>query len=132
MKNRAKCKKCNDIIESFHSTDYCVCSCGEIGVDGGDAMRCLAKDWKNFVRVDDNGKEIVPEVVEKNDIIPAKPVCGGVSKEEVISALETMIKQVEGLPSNAMSAPLNHYDLLSVLLLVESLFKTFFPCKTES
>lgn len=34
-RNRVKCKKCCDIIESKHRCDYVLCSCGAIGVDGG-------------------------------------------------------------------------------------------------
>ena len=33
--NMAKCLKCGDIIESRHTHDYVVCSCGNLAVDGG-------------------------------------------------------------------------------------------------
>ncbi len=33
--NKAKCLKCDDIIESRHRHDYVSCSCGAIAVDGG-------------------------------------------------------------------------------------------------
>lgn len=33
--NKAKCKKCGDIIESKHRHDFVFCSCGAIAVDGG-------------------------------------------------------------------------------------------------
>lgn len=33
--NKAKCKKCNDIIESKTVHDFKWCSCGNIAVDGG-------------------------------------------------------------------------------------------------
>lgn len=35
IKNAAKCKKCGDIIESKHTHDFVMCSCGSIAVDGG-------------------------------------------------------------------------------------------------
>lgn len=35
--NKAKCKKCGDIIESKHIHNYVRCSCGSISVDGGRA-----------------------------------------------------------------------------------------------
>ena len=34
-KNKAKCKKCGDIIESVHRHDFKRCKCGNIFVDGG-------------------------------------------------------------------------------------------------
>ena len=40
IRNRAKCKKCGDIIESKFRHDFVECSCGCIFVDGGlDYMR---------------------------------------------------------------------------------------------
>ena len=124
MRNRAKCALCRDVIESFHSTDLVLCSCGEISVDGGDALRCSAKHWENFLRVDENGKEI-PVMIEEKAIVKSieietqtKP-----TKADLISMLDEMIKSYERLPQHAMSSPITHYDLISVLLLVSSLFK---------
>jgi hypothetical protein len=35
LHNRAKCLKCEDIIESIHRHDFVSCSCGALSVDGG-------------------------------------------------------------------------------------------------
>jgi hypothetical protein len=52
MKNKAKCLKCKDIIESKSRHDFVECKCGEIFVDGGqDYFRWGAKDIKNFKRL---------------------------------------------------------------------------------
>ena len=123
MKNRAKCKLCQDIIESFHRQDYITCKCGEISIDGGlDFYKAAAKDWSNFLRVDDEGNEIQVQVKEKdNDVkeeITHKP-----SKKELLSNLQEMVKTFNDLPQEAMMAPINHYDfssLLSVLLVLFS------------
>lgn len=34
-RNRAKCKKCGDVIESTHVYEFVTCKCGSISVDGG-------------------------------------------------------------------------------------------------
>ena len=34
-KNKARCKKCGDIIESKYRQDFVSCKCGAIFVDGG-------------------------------------------------------------------------------------------------
>ena len=48
MRNRAKCKLCNDIIESTDNKDVIDCKCGEISVMGGqEKMGCMAKSWDN-------------------------------------------------------------------------------------
>lgn len=36
-RNRARCRKCGDVIESKHQHDFVTCKCGAISVDGGDA-----------------------------------------------------------------------------------------------
>lgn len=131
MRNRAKCKLCDDIIESMYTHDYQLCKCGEIAVDGGkDYHRVLAKDWANFLRVDDDGNEIIPSIIDKektdtdnsHDSKPEetkyKP-----SKKELIVMIEEMIKSYENLPQNAMTLPITHYDLLSLMLLLSALFK---------
>ena len=35
IRNRIRCKKCGDIIESYYCHDYKECSCGSCAVDGG-------------------------------------------------------------------------------------------------
>lgn len=123
MKNRAKCKLCQAMIESFHRWDFVTCKCGEISIDGGpDCYRSLAKDWANFLRVDDEGNEIEITVREKDEIqkeVPKeKP-----TKKELLGTLEEMVKTFNELPQEAMMAPITHYDfssLLSVLLILFS------------
>jgi len=123
MKNRAKCKLCNDIIESFHRHDFVKCKCEEIYVDGGlDYFRCGAGDWKNFLRVDDAGNEIEITVQEKDEPFKEEPKVKP-SKKELLKTLEEMVKTFNELPQEAMMAPITHYDfssLLSVLLILFS------------
>lgn len=125
MKNRAKCKLCDDIIESTHQHDYVTCNCGEISVDGGNAYhRCRANNWENFLRVDDEGNIIIPKIVEKEEkpkeealpLISSKP-----SKQEMLEMLDEMIKRIQDLPMQAMYAPINHADFCSLLLLLSSI-----------
>ena len=35
IKNRIRCRKCGDTIESLHVHDFKWCSCGRVAVDGG-------------------------------------------------------------------------------------------------
>ncbi len=123
MKNRAKCKLCNSVIESFHDTDYVMCSCGAISVDGGTAMRCAAVKWEHFVRVDDEGNEIIVKV-ENSDVKPLyndeKPKT---TKKDLLFMLDEMIKNIESLPQHVMVSPINHYDYCSLLILLSEMFK---------
>lgn len=50
-RNRVKCKKCGDIIESKHRYDFVRCKCSAIFVDGGQDYQRLGfpnqpeEDW---------------------------------------------------------------------------------------
>jgi hypothetical protein len=122
MRNRAKCKKCLSIIESLHATDLQLCKCGEISVDSGEAMRCAAKDWSNFLRVDDDDLEIPVTVQSKDKLDDVKPLDNApLSKADKLQALDELISSYEHLPQNAMMTPATNYDVLSVLLLFKSL-----------
>ena len=35
LRNRAKCNKCGDIIESINTHDFKTCKCRAISIDGG-------------------------------------------------------------------------------------------------
>jgi len=130
MRNRAKCKLCKDVIESTHGHDYVTCNCGEISVDGGNNFyKCRAKNWINFIRIDDAENEIiiktvdadqvsaVPEVLE-NISAPSKP-----TREELLQMFDDFIKRLEELPPQALSTSISHYDWLSMMLLLSSIFR---------
>ncbi len=124
MRNRAKCKLCGDILESFHRHDFVACKCGEISIDGGnDYLYCGAKNWENFRRIDDQGNEIVVKVSSEPEtqapLQPTKP-----TKNEMIEMLDAMIKKIEELPQNAMSLPISHYDLYTYMLLISQILKS--------
>jgi hypothetical protein len=124
MKNRAKCKLCESIIESFHSTHYDMCKCGEISVDGGDSMKCYAKDFANFLRVDDEGNIIVPTIKScdegmRVDIEVQKP-----TKKDIIEMMQNMINSFESLPQHALHQSINHIDMLNFMIIVLAAFKS--------
>jgi hypothetical protein len=122
MKNRAKCKLCGSIIESFHLYDYVTCKCGEIAVDGGtDYLSCAAKDFDNFLRVDDLGNEIEVKVHDSSQIDDIKIQSNESSKpnkKELLDMLKEMINNIERLPKNAMTTPITHSDFASALMLL--------------
>jgi len=122
MRNRAKCKLCSSIIESFHSTDYVECKCGEIALDGGEALACFANDWKNFLRVDDKGNEVVVSV--KDEKTSQEPSDTKVNRKDLIEMLSRMADAVQKLPQNAMSLPITHYDYASLLILLSAIFES--------
>jgi hypothetical protein len=113
MRNRAKCKSCESIIESKHN-DEVSCNCGQISVSGGDKLGCAALDWSNFLRVDDNGNVIVPTIQES---------APKATKNDFLIALDNMIEKIESMPQQAMCVSINHYDFLSLLIMLSSIFR---------
>lgn len=126
MKNRAKCKLCQSIIESFHEDDYVECSCKEIAIWGGTSSYNLSYgDITNFLRVDDLGNEIiVKEGEEPNSDVKQLDNETKPTRKELIEMLDTMAKNIEDLPSYAKQTPCNQYDLLALISLVSLILKT--------
>jgi hypothetical protein len=118
MRNRAKCKLCSSIIESYHRYDEVSCKCGEINISGGNyALECGAKDWSNFMRVDDMGNEIFVKVQMDDKTVEHEYKQ---SKADLHKILQGMIDSIEGMPTNAKTIPLTHYDMQYLLLLMLS------------
>lgn len=131
MRNRAKCKLCGDILESFHRHDWVTCKCGEISIDGGgDVFHCEAKSFDNFLRVDDMGNEIIPKVINKSSPVQESSenkehsTHQPMSYKEKVDMLHSMIKNMEDLPTHVMSSPINHYDFYSYMLLVANILSS--------
>lgn len=91
-------------------------------------MQCGAENWDNFLRVDDNGNDIVVKVRDTfepksnhEDII--SKIDDRPTKEELIGVLDDMIAKIDTLPQHTMTAPINHYDYSALLMLLSSIFK---------
>jgi hypothetical protein len=143
MRNRAKCKLCSSIIESYHSTDYVECKCGEIGVFGGESLKCSAKNWDNFLRIDDADKLVAITVKSSAEQQPghesaendadnnaSNHINHKHSRKELLDMLRELIKNIEQLPAQAMTTPINHYDFNSLLILLFALFND--DCSSDS
>lgn len=125
MRNRAKCKLCGDLLESFHLSDWVECKCQEISICGGLVKaECAARDWKNFIRIDDSGKEIVPKIIDKDQIesIEDVPVSDDRSPKRVaFDCIKDMIELRERLPEQALMRPVTETDFLCLLYALQSL-----------
>lgn len=133
MRNRAKCKKCLSIIESFHQHDYVTCQCKEIAISGGlHRLDTYANDWSNFLRVDDHGYEMSiqvkdPPITEDQDIKDCVDntltQSNLITRRDLIKELERLKDSYASLPEKIMYDPVTHSDLASVLLLLCAIFK---------
>lgn len=118
MRNRARCRKCRDILESFHRYDFVMCSCGSISISGGDyAFECAAKDFNDFLRIDDNGNEIEVKFQNKDSPVTQETISKP-SRETILASINDMKSQIEKMPEEALRMPLNHYDFISLLSLL--------------
>ena len=136
MRNRAKCKLCDDIIESKQTWDFVTCKCGEISIDGGPSehRRCLAHNWCNFVYLDDddterpltirkleeNPKDQVAE--EKADESDKECVVAG-KRDELMGVLRETLKNSESLPPHVRSSFVTYADLDGLVSLIYAILK---------
>lgn len=127
MRNRAKCKLCKSVLESFFADDYVHCKCGEIAIWGGNQeLGTKANNYANFLRVDDKDNEIIVQYKESSEEKPkelgdAPPKA--ITKNELVAILDEMIKSDESLPEQALHAQLTYYDLLRYMMLISNIFK---------
>lgn len=110
------------MIESFHPTDYVSCSCNEISVSGGHAMRMSARDFANFVRVDDEDNEIEITVREESEIEEGSKRY--LTTDDLMSELDRLIETIEKLPTAAKHSPIDHLDHCASLMLFSSIIKS--------
>lgn len=130
MINRAKCKLCNDVIESHIHGHVVYCKCGTIAVMDGPALRTYAKgnDYGSyFLRVDDMGNEMVvqykqdPTEVGQNedDHEPEK----GVSKKHLIEEFEANIKNAIDRPDHVLASFVTTDELLRFMIDILNIIK---------
>lgn len=126
MRNRAKCKICNEVLESFTEGDFVTCTCKNITI--GPHLYAGARDWNTFVRVDDNNYEIhvkyEDKCKEKNEQIDEDEKANTLTRVDFIAMIDEMIETYKNLPQHAMLSPVNHSDMLSLLMLISALFKS--------
>lgn len=123
MPNRAKCKKCNEIIESKSRYDFITCKCGEITVSGGsEYFHINLKEKESLMLVDDEGNEIIPKTSDdknlSNDTVDKQKTF---DKKNLLDELTAMMSSYENLPSEALYAPVTHADFYSLLLVLTRL-----------
>jgi hypothetical protein len=128
MRNRAKCKLCNSIIESFHRHDYVECECKQICIDGGnDYLKAGALEWKNFLRIDDNGNEVPIQVVEEEGVTETVEVTpkelSPLTRADKLDMLKGMIDSYERLPAHAMMTYVTQDDMAAALLIIYEILK---------
>lgn len=110
--NRAKCKKCNDILNlDEKSKDLVICKCGNLQVEcNNKKITCCYSD--SLEMVDENGCPI------SSFTDTPEP-----TKKDLLTELDMMIKNFSDLPDHAMLTPITHYDFASALLLLSAILR---------
>ena len=108
----------------MHHVDLQLCNCGEISVDGGPAMRCAAKNWDNFLRVDDEGNEIVVTVLNGSDVKKEIQIENSrPTKKDLLEMLDATANHLEKLPPDILYSNATNADILQLIMLISALFK---------
>lgn len=65
ISNKAKCTKCEDVIESKYAHDFKWCSCNTIAVDGGKSyLKRLYKHKEDIEEMSETVDEVILEICE--------------------------------------------------------------------
>jgi hypothetical protein len=93
----------------------------------GAAMRMQCNNIENFLRVDDNGNEIVVHYVDQHegksdDYSPDEPP-KSFTYNECVEMLENRVKYYGELPEHVLQSPIDHCDLVNFMLDVLNIFK---------
>ena len=124
MLNRAKCKLCNKIIELKEIDGLESCECGEIAFEYRNKGHiAICKRLENLVAIDDEGNEILVETIDETNVEISQIAIPEKNKKEMLKVLDGWIENIEKLPPEAMSTYISHYDLLSALMILSSVFK---------
>ena len=109
------------------------CPCNEISIDGGTKkFRAAARDFKNFVRIDDEGNEVAVTLVDKPEPF--------ISKEEKplvdtyadkLAILMEMIDEAEKEHEHMSYANLSKREFAEAMLVIYSLLKDVDPSASE-
>lgn len=150
MRNRGKCKLCKDVLESFHEFDRVECSCGEVSITGGQVkFLVFAKDFANFLRIDDQDKEISVKIREKDEMELLE--CGAsidsdsgdnnngnvdldgkgigedlrpaFTRDELVATVDHLISYIDGLDSHRQLQPVSQIDLKGILSLIRDVLQ---------
>jgi len=57
LKNKAQCRKCDDIIESKYTHDFKSCKCGAIFVDGGKEYIRRGGEFEDIIELSETDEE---------------------------------------------------------------------------
>ena len=104
LQNKAKCKKCGQIIESKHRNDFVWCKCKSIAVDGGkDYLRRLG-DPENILELsvenDKKPKEKMLDLSEEEKIRIMKKIESLVKQSSIKKELKKSKKSLENYVEN--------------------------------
>lgn len=90
-------------------------------------MRVEFRNVENFLRIDDLGNEIIIKYKDKEEPKGNEPQEKQPFKEpttgELIAELDRLIESYEKLPEHAKLAPVNCYDLISLMLVLTNILK---------
>ena len=106
---KLKCKKC-EVVLDYPKEGEIQCNCGNLTLNAKERVIVCNHGEPSFCTIDDEGNEITNPI-------------SNLPKHELLQMLKSMRENIERLPSHAQSAAVNHYDLLALLVLLESLFE---------
>lgn len=119
MRNKAKCKICQCIIQTISEEEWVACECGNLAMIGGEkGPRMRFNELSEIVMIDDSDNEVIPKMKKDTEEARPKP-----TKKELLKILDEMNQRIEEMPPQAAVMAITHYDFSSLLILLASIFR---------
>lgn len=106
---KIKCLKCDTVVD-FPNKGMLACKCENLTLNAEERIVVCNGGETSFCAIDDEGNHILNQPKEKP------------TKQELLILLKGMRENIESLPPNAQASYITHYDLISLILLLEGLF----------
>ena len=129
MRNRAKCLICGQVIEGKDNVrDFCLCK--SLWIEGAEALygRIGFHEASEVVMIDEDGKErplnVInkkPKKIENNTEDPLILDLPNTTRENLLKELKMMIEADENMPAQAKQLPINLYDLMRYMIIIEAI-----------
>lgn len=88
-------------------------------------MLCYAKSFKNFIRIDDDGNEVIPTIIEGDapEADPNHHIKEPPNRDELLAGLNEYIKSFDNLPSHALMTPITQNEMKACMMIIYAILR---------
>jgi hypothetical protein len=123
--NKAKCLRCNDIVESKHMHDHAHCSCGNVSVCGGLINPMIRATDYSAVRGVDDAEHPISSKSKDGEEYKDNKADKAITREELLERFESRLACLHRLPQIARYSNISVDELYSWLSDISTILRSF-------